>query len=387
MAISKERKSWQRLVLIGVGIFFALSLAELFLRIFPSQEDLARIYQMARVPETMLMAQYDSKVGFRMEQNATLQYENPELRFSIATDGRGYRKLAQTSDGEPSVLFVGDSFVWGTGVEAQETVAARFAELAHLASPVLPVAAPGWSSGQEMLALEGYLDEGHKPSLVVFLFYLDNDLHENISSNPIYPRFYVSNGSLQWQLSKDGPQTVSLLRNYGSKGLGDWYLFWSKAWGGIVDRILSRSYLWVRLRREILNRDFWHSKGRVTEELNYQLMIEALIIKRIAIYLKSKNIDFVFCHIPPYSAVLGGHYEVNDWFEQECAAKDYPCLSFLDIFQKLPAAERKNLYFPFDQHWTAAGHRLAAQTLYLQYRTLLRRSNLDENRAVATRLP
>ncbi len=343
---------------------------------------------MERVSETMLMPQYDSKVGFRMEQNATLQYQNPELRFAIATDGRGYRKLAQTSDGEPSVLFVGDSFVWGTGVEAQETVAARFAELAHLTSPILPVAAPGWSSGQEMLALEGYLDEGHKPSLVVFLFYLDNDLHENISSNPIYPRFYLSkDGNLQWQLSKDGPQTVSLLRNYGSKGLGDWYLFWSKAWWGIVDRILSRSYLWVRLRRKILNRDFWRSKERGREKLDYELMIEALIIKRIAVDLKAKNIDFVFCHIPPYSAVLDGHYEVNDWFEQECAAEGYPCISFLETFQKLSAKERKSLYFPLDQHWTASGHNLAAQTLYVHYRAFSRRSYLNGHRTVATRLP
>jgi hypothetical protein len=385
MTLSKKAERWLRLILVGGSFLVSLSLAELLLRVFPPQEDLATIYQMERIPETMLMAKYDPKVGFRMEPNTTLRYRSSELRFTIATDGQGYRKLTQTANGEPLVLFVGDSFVWGTGVEASETVAARFAELAHLASPVLPLAAPGWSSGQEMLALESYLDAGDKPSLAVFLFYLDNDLHENISPSPIYPRFYLSsNGTLQWQLSEGGPQAVSLLRDYGGKGLGDWSLFWSTARWGILDRLLSRSRVWIRLRNTILNRHFWRSKDRARQELNYELTIEAKIMNRVAADLNAKSIDFVFCDIPPYAAVISGHDEVNDWFERECAAEGYHCLNLLESLLKLSVNERKKLYFPLDRHWTAAGHRFGAQTLYSHYRGFFPRNNPAANRVLGT---
>src|SRR5437899_7904780 len=128
-----------RLILATASVLVCLVSAELLLRVFPRQEDLATVYQMARIPETMLMAKYDPTLGYRMEPNATLQYENPELRFTIATNKDGYRKLPGTTDAEPTVVFVGDSFVWGTGVEASETVAARFSEFAHLGSAVLPL--------------------------------------------------------------------------------------------------------------------------------------------------------------------------------------------------------------------------------------------------------
>lgn len=372
MTLGKENKLWLRLILVGGSILVGLVFAELFLRVFPRQEDLATIYQMERIPETMLMAKYDPKVGFRMEPNAKLEYQNPELRFTIATDGQGYRKLTGTKEGDATVVFVGDSFVWGTGVEASETIAARFAELVHLASPVLPLAAPGWSSGQEMLALEDYFDGGHKPSLVIFLFYLDNDLYENISSNPIYPRFHLSNdGSLEWQLGEGCPQAVSLLRRYGSKGRGNWNLFWSTARWGVLDRFLSKSRLWIRLRNTILNQRFWRNHETVVEERNYQLMVEAGILKRIAADLNTKNIDFIFCDLPPYAAVISGHDEVNDWFGRECGAQGYRCVNLLESFLKLPVNERKKLYFPLDQHWTAAGHEFGAETLNSQVPRLL----------------
>jgi hypothetical protein len=46
-----------------------------------------------------------------------------------------------------------------------------------------------------------------------------------------------------------------------------------------------------------------------------------------------------------------------------CAAQEIDGLDLLEAFQRGPACDGSPLYLPFDQHWTGAGHDLAARTI------------------------
>ncbi len=52
--------------------------------------------------------------------------------------------------------------------------------------------------------------------------------------------------------------------------------------------------------------------------------------------------------------------EPQEMMKSWCARSGTPCLDLLPVFEK---GDRDTLYFPYDMHWTARGHAMAARAV------------------------
>jgi hypothetical protein len=118
----------------------------------------------------------DEKQGVRLEPNAELKLrvgDNPLT--SVHTNDQGYRGADWPAPTAGEVLVVGDSQVFGLGVEDGETFSAKLSEA--LAVPVLNAGVPTWGPGEYTTAVEEVLRE-RKPAVVIYVLNLSNDLFE-----------------------------------------------------------------------------------------------------------------------------------------------------------------------------------------------------------------
>ena len=95
----------------------------------------------------------------------------------------GLRDEEFVPDGRPTIIFVGDSFVWGLDSEPEE----RFSDLLKKKMPdyqIQAAGASGYATDQEYLLVQKLWPK-MKPAVVVLIFCASNDRQDNVHS-----RFY-----------------------------------------------------------------------------------------------------------------------------------------------------------------------------------------------------
>jgi lysophospholipase L1-like esterase len=154
--------SWgARFALVAAGIVVPLALLEV----------VARVAAPLAIPSPAMFRRAP-RVFYELEPGYEGVGPNGE---AIRVDSRGLRgedRLAPF-DAEPRVVAVGDSFVFGLGVEEEETFPAALGRA--LGMRVENAGVPGYNLTQSVARLEGALAE-LAPSAVV-LGFLENDLH------------------------------------------------------------------------------------------------------------------------------------------------------------------------------------------------------------------
>src|SRR5215831_727211 len=100
-----------------------------------------------------LLHVHDAALGWRNRPGADTDFESPEFRVHVRINERGLRgpSVAATPEARKRrVLFVGDSFVFGWGVEENETFAAELARRIPDLEPVL-MGVAGYGTDQELV--------------------------------------------------------------------------------------------------------------------------------------------------------------------------------------------------------------------------------------------
>ena len=98
----------------------------------------------------------------------------------ISHNSDGFRDVEPVLDGRRSIMFVGDSFVWGTGLEPS----ARFTDKLRARHPewaLYNCGVVGYGTDQEYLLLQRYFQRYH-PQVVFLLFCTENDFFDNCSN-------------------------------------------------------------------------------------------------------------------------------------------------------------------------------------------------------------
>ncbi len=181
-APAPRRRRWRRLLLgILVSATLTLVLLEVVLRLFPSP-----------IPE---LRQLDNLRGFyQLDGEGRLQ-TTPGWRGSLTVDGRtlpavtndqGLRgpELPPRAPGERRILMLGDSFVWGMGVAADEAIPARLEALLRQRGigPVRVGNAGMWGTGPREWA---HTLRRHRPTfapdLVIAVTYAGNDVGDTLA--------------------------------------------------------------------------------------------------------------------------------------------------------------------------------------------------------------
>ena len=126
---------------------------------------------------------FDPEAGWRCRPNLDLRFVEPGLYdVRVRCNSRGLRDREHTTDapaGVRRILCVGDSYVWGQGVENEQTVASLLErELPGVETINLGVA--GYSAVQELVRLE---TDGlsYRPDWTV-VFFCDNDLDSDFET-------------------------------------------------------------------------------------------------------------------------------------------------------------------------------------------------------------
>jgi len=164
-----------REILRSVGISLAMTIAtlavlELVLRVADFRE------LREGVSERSLSYQYDSELGWVPIPNSSSVVTNART-IHAKHNSLGLRDDEFSLDTKPTILFLGDSFVWGLDAEANE----RFTDLLKPKIPdykILAAGVSGYGTDQEYLLLKRLWPKV-KPAVVVLIFCTQNDRSDN----------------------------------------------------------------------------------------------------------------------------------------------------------------------------------------------------------------
>lgn len=202
--LSQKKKALLFCILVGGAVVLTLLLMEVGLRLFMRQPLSPPLYS-------------DMEFGFWNRADLkSKQTQSDEMKpYSISTDSNGFRSrkeiAPEKTSGVRRVMVIGDSFVYGVGVEDDETFAARTEQYLNALDgkskyEVINAGCPGWGTENE-LAFWSMRGHQYKPDLLVIAFY-PNDLSDNVRGL----LYDTSSGSLRWS-PKPAPIAKRIVRN------------------------------------------------------------------------------------------------------------------------------------------------------------------------------
>ena len=168
------RKIFSKLALITFGVIFGLVVLELGVRVFS--------------PAPPLMYVPDETLGWVHPANSTFEYDGNSGRTVVAFNSKGLRSkehVYEKVNDTYRILVLGDSYVEAADVSMEHTFASKLeAQLrkAGCRSELINSGVGGYGTDQELLFLR-YEGWKYSPDLVLLMFTIDNDVHDNMVKN------------------------------------------------------------------------------------------------------------------------------------------------------------------------------------------------------------
>ena len=343
----------KRVALIGLGLMVPILTLEMLLAI--AGPILPGDYQTAAFTASSATS------GLQNHPNAAGYKHTSEFSVHVRVNSKGLRGPEtdyQRSPGTFRTLVLGDSFTFGLQVEEDDTF------VTHLGSRLLQTTgadtvfetinggADGWTTVNEYvwLTTEGYR---YEPDLIVLMFYAGNDPGENADrvlavapGGRILPREAESGN---WQDVRLAMSERSRLYNLLEFG--------------VFAKIQSVSDAPTSESGQERLRDRDPSEDR--KERGWDLSEDLLVLLRD--YCAERDIGLMLVGIPPLIKVTKGESDPSPLTDigQRIGV---PTVDLLDPFRQVPPEQRGMLYFPKNQHWTVAGHELAARNVAAELR-------------------
>ncbi|MEM9473366.1 MAG: SGNH/GDSL hydrolase family protein [Pseudomonadota bacterium] len=310
--------------------------------------------------------EYDARLGWVVSRDWRGGHVHGDYSVTYATNGFGHRGKPVTTakqPGEKRYAYLGDSFTFGMGVNNAETfteILASRGKAEHLNFGV-----PGYSTDQEVLYLEEKVMR-FQPDVVVLIVYLANDLIDNLGPYPLQvdfakPYFALDNGSLAIRntpVPREPKPAVLRSRSFSSvvlKGVE------------IKQSLLARS--------EVLRRLGYRDKAgdisaMLADSTKPSIDLFDALIQRLDDRVRSVNAKLIvallpgrsFVHEPDgYSAQYQDH--IRDLINKRLKQAGIGSLDIGDELRRRFENGDTDLYFPYDGHLTANGHRVMADLL------------------------
>ena len=148
--------------------------------------------------ERSIAYRYDERLGWFPKANDEITYTGSRT-FHISHNEHGFRDRSRSFEKtRPRLLFLGDSFVWGYDVEAEERFTERLQERID-SIEILNMGVSGYGTDQCFLLLQDIFDD-YRPDAVIYLFsetdVRDNSVNFNYSAY-YKPYFILRNGELE----------------------------------------------------------------------------------------------------------------------------------------------------------------------------------------------
>lgn len=176
---------------------------------------------------------YDSRLGWKLAPGWQGQHSHYDFNVRYGVNSLGLRGNALDFSRPGSVMFLGDSFTFGLGVNDDEVFTERLNQSSD--RNFLNAGVPGYSNDQQLLLLDRLVE--YQPDLLVWVVYLGNDLLDNGEPFPLQ----AAHGKPYFELRSGGglalknvpvpmkPKSSSFrARSVQSEILGDFdpFMFW-----------------------------------------------------------------------------------------------------------------------------------------------------------------
>jgi lysophospholipase L1-like esterase len=389
----RSRRIVAKLLLSLVATIVSLALAEVVTRVAGGGG--------AMVSRAMFFS-FDPDAGWRCRAGVDLRFVEPglyDVRVRCNSQGlRDHEHVQQKPAGVRRILCVGDSYVWGQGVENEQTVAALLEhELPGTETINLGVA--GYSAVQELVRLEtDGLD--YQPDWTV-VFFCDNDLDSDFETKDGRRPFVELRGDdalhiVNRPVTEPWIQPLSTWIHERSRlliefefctGLVRERLQLRRAAGraaaakappdpaarSVPDPARRGPVRSDEIHFSLLDR-FLEPDARMDQAWRTLQQIYQQMRERAA--ARGSRLLVVYVPDPPlaveplYRGLLA-HARLADtqadWnrpgrrLAQICAAIGVPVLDLAQAFRSVPDPAR--LFLPPDPHWSAAGHEIAASAV------------------------
>ena len=369
----------------------------------------ARIILGARPPgksgEQAVYTLFDPVLGWRNKPGASVTYNRREYKTKVEINGLGFRDVERSvakPSGRPRVLVIGDSFVEAYSVERDQSLTRRIEVLATESGcpvDVVNAGVHGYSTDQEALWYEREAEPLDADVVVIAAYYNDllHNARDRYSGSP-KPRVEVREGVLtpvNTPLPEPSPPKAPArpaarrpIEGSALKAL-------------VVERLFTGAPQWhARLARLGLVEAYepdsvpdelrvYRSRGRHSEIETAWTSTEQ-ILQSLGNTIRSRNARAVLVHIPARFEVSDRAFELtvlryglqrSAWDPARVRTRlgeiaSRTGFSVLDLTPPLRAAEGSGsgeTYFPYDGHWNASGHEVAARSLlgFLRERSLV----------------
>jgi GDSL-like Lipase/Acylhydrolase family len=333
----------------------------------------------------------DPELGWTLRPNVVGLRSDEPWQADVRTNALGFRDVEHAGKvpGIIRVAVLGDSFVFGSGVRQDETLAHQLAVRLGPSFEVVNLGVPGYGTDQALLTLRRW-GPRMSPDVVLAGFFW-NDIMEN-ASGEIYgmrkPRFVLENGDK----NGDKGRALTLLPPGEAHGHSAF---------ACLDAVLEgRSHFWSLSRRA-----FGRTQSRSEPESrpvmldlslrtappsrNAEFELSWALLDAIAREARALGAAPLVFTIPPRyladDAVkeqvlriyrLGPEALDPDGFfrvKQACARRYVPVVDLLPPFRVATAAGEALFLPAAGIHWSAAGHALAARSLEAAVRAAGRR--------------
>lgn len=360
-------------ILFTGSILISIVVAELLLRFYHPVPN--------GMPNHDHLFQPDSTYGWRFISDITAEVNwRYESQVLVSINSSGFRD--DEFRDQPHVAVLGDSFVAGMEVEDEE----RFTELLEKKMDISfrNHGLNGYGPTQSLLQLRNVILPDD-PELVIFQLYLRNDFHD------------VS-GEYDWISKLKRPKAVvtddSLRAITPPESLPE------------VDADYWRSYFQKKRKNPIRPQDFhlynlltktketltdrWFTSDKKTSHPPERRLLSAqtdslfqnafsdtrVILREMKRITRKANVPFMVIVAPSFVQVNDEIWDeftsryphesfnreklsemIKKWGQED----DYRVIDLLPVMRK--ASDDQKLYFPINQHWTPAGHRIVADEL------------------------
>ena len=324
-----------RFLLVVISVLFALSMAEVVARVF---------FPISDGRDNVTLDGKPIKEWFE-PGSVYRQVSNEYDAITTITD-KGHR--VPGTDGNPDVIFLGDSFTYGFGLRDEETFASIYCE--HLRLSCVNLGMPGSGTKKQVERLEEFIGRWHWRPKEVKLFFFGmsgsfssgNDFVDNFNR-------YVREHARQDLSKQDHRETM--LQSQQTIGFAERLISWQE-W------LLQRSTL-IRLVKY-----YWGPtlKSLIVADPGQERMEIALIATRESLAKLddlSKRVGFtykIYLLVPVHDIMRGTD---GDTLATLNSVSPMPAISTAQLFRDRP----QDYYFAFDGHLNARGSRKVAEFL------------------------
>lgn len=322
---SRQLPTFAKLLLLVGSAVVALALVEVALR-FTGRFPIPPARVTTERPE---MYEAYPPYGYRLRPSRTMTYSYPRQnprQLTVHANRHGFRGARELdeADARTRILVVGDSFVFGEGVEESE----RFTDRIEAAEPGWRVDNLGMTGFGPDLMLRAFqaVGLGLKPDVVVLAIYTDDFRRvrpEYAGAGFEIPRFAIRSGALA---SIDYPRET----------------VWSR-WSSVV----------------ALRRALWSASG-------LEWTLNEKILDRFRADAAAANCALLIAFLPAEND-LPPDVERRRWLREYAARTSTP---FRDLTEAVLDPRERPLFIPGNWHLNPAGHAVVARELVTELKTI-----------------